>query len=120
MPPFSLLTSPGHKLVESSADESPDNQATVTVERVYETLRREAAEQQQIPLNSKGHLMVAVKQLRKTFPSKRVTGKRSTNDQKVVMPFKLGKYQPCQLALQEIRRYQQSSEKLIKCLPFQS
>ena len=25
MPPFSLLTSPGHKLVESSVDELPDN-----------------------------------------------------------------------------------------------
>ena len=119
MPPFSPLTSPGHKPVESSADESPDNQATVTVERVYETLRREAAEQQQIqiPLNSKGHPMV--KQLRKTFPNKRVTGKRSTNDQKVVTPLQLGKYQPYQLALQEIKRYQQSLEKLIKHLPFQ-
>ena len=35
------------------------------------------------------------------------------------MALKLEKYWPCQLALQEIRRYQQSSEKLIKCLPFQ-
>ena len=75
-----MLTSPGHKLVEGSVDESPDNQSTVRVERVYETPRREAAEQQQIPLNSKGHPVVAVKQLRKTFPSKRVTGKRSTDD----------------------------------------
>ena len=117
MPPFSPLSSPGHKLVESSVDESPDNQSTVTVERVYETLRREAAKQPQIPLNSKGHPMV--KQLRKTFPNKRVTGKRSTNDQKVVTPLQLGKYQPYQLALQEIKRYQQSLEKLIKHLPFQ-
>ena len=61
MPPFSLLTSPGHKLVESSVDESTDNQCTVTVERVYKTPRREATKQQQIPLNSKGHPMAAVK-----------------------------------------------------------
>ena len=105
--------------MESSADELPDNQSTVTVERVYETLRRETAEQKQILLNAKGQPMVAVKQPRKTFLTKRVTGKRSIDDQKVVTPLKLGKYQPCQLALQEIRRYQQSSEKLIKCLPFQ-
>ena len=55
MPPFSPLTSPGHKLVESSADELPDNQSMVTVERVYETLRRGATEQQQIPLNTNSH-----------------------------------------------------------------
>ena len=37
MPLFSPLTSPWHRLVDSSADESPDTQSTVTVERVYET-----------------------------------------------------------------------------------
>ena len=67
MPPFSPLTSPGHKLVESSADEFPDNQSMITVERVYETPKREAAKQQQVPLNAKGHPMVAVKQPRKPF-----------------------------------------------------
>ena len=61
MPPLARLTSPGHKLVESSADELPDNQSMVTVERVYETPRREAPKQQQIPLNANGHPMVAVK-----------------------------------------------------------
>ena len=37
MPPFSPLTSPGHQLVDNSADESPDTQSRVTVERVYKT-----------------------------------------------------------------------------------
>ena len=63
--------------------------------------------------------MVAVKWLRKTLPTKQVTGKWCSNDRKIATPLKLGKYRPCQLALQEIRRYQKSSENLIKQLPFQ-
>ena len=70
MPPFSPLTSSGHRLMDSSADKSLDTQSTVTVERVYETPQWEAAENQPIPLNTKGHPMVAVKWLRKTFPTK--------------------------------------------------
>ena len=37
MPLFSPLTSPGHRLMDSSTDKSLDTQSTVTVERVYET-----------------------------------------------------------------------------------
>ena len=106
MPPFSPLTSPGHRLVDSSAGESLDTQSAVMVERVYKTPWWEAAENHPIPLNAKGHPMIAVKRPRKTFPTKQMTGKQCSDDRKVVMPLKLGKYRPCQLALQEIRRYQ--------------
>ena len=37
LPLFSPLPSPGHRLVDSSADKSPDTQSTVTVGRIYET-----------------------------------------------------------------------------------
>ena len=58
MPSFSLVTSPGHQLVESSVDELPDSQSTVTIERVYKTLRREALKQPEALLNTKGHPML--------------------------------------------------------------
>ena len=37
MPPFSPVTSPGHRSVDSSSDDSLDTQSAITVERVYET-----------------------------------------------------------------------------------
>ena len=70
MPPFSPLTSPGHRLVASSADELPDTQSTVMVERTYKTPQQEAAETYAILLNAKDHPLVAFKWSRKTFPIK--------------------------------------------------
>ena len=74
----------------------------------------ESTETNPVHLNAKGYPMVAIKHLHKNFPTKQVAGKRCSNDRKVAMPIKLGKYRPCQLALQEIKRYQQSSGKIIK------
>ena len=37
MPSFSPVTSPGHRLVDSSSDDSPNTQSAIIVKRVYET-----------------------------------------------------------------------------------
>ena len=119
MSQFSLITSLGHCLVDSSSEDSLVDCSAITVERVFETPRHEPTEADQVPVDTKGHPMVTVKCPHKTFPTKLVKGGRSVNERRKATPVKTRKYQLCQLALQEIRRYQKSPEHLIKRLPFQ-
>ena len=82
MPPFSPITSPHHHLVESpSEDDSAEPGTLITVERVCETPQRKTTKAEKIPINAKGHPMVAVKQPRKSFkPTEVIKGQRSQDD----------------------------------------